>query len=212
MTKSRRRAGRRREKPSKPRTGGRSARVVHDVLGATLEAFAEHGYAGVGIDDVARRAGVNKTTVYRRWPTKADLLGAALFSLRDDDPPPPNSGSLRDDLFVLLRDRSRRMATPRARAIMHALLLSNADPDLQAIVQRLRRERPAISPLVIERAIQRGELPADTDARLLVEALLGPLHSRVYWKRDAVTESYLRALVNLVVSGAAAGGARRQDG
>lgn len=209
MAKRTRKAQRRSKEPRRARTGGRSARVVRDVLGATLEAFAEHGYAGLGIDDVARRAKVNKTTVYRRWPTKADLVRDALFSLRDDDPPLPDTGSLREDLVRILRDRAARMASPRRRAIMHALLLSNADPDLQRIVQRLRRERPAISPAVFERAIERSELPSNTDTRLLMEALIGPLHSRVYWKRDAVTLGYLRSLVNLVVTGAAAGGARR---
>ena len=95
---------------------------------------------------------------------------------------------------------------------MHAFLLGNADPELRRIVQRLRRERPAIPPIVIERAIARGELPEGTDPTLIMEALLGPLHSRVHWKREPITKSYLRALVNLVVSGAAAGGAVRVPG
>src|SRR6187455_1103921 len=90
-------------KLARPRTGGRSARVVSEVLSATLEAFAEQGYAGLSVEAVALRAGVNKTTIYRRWPTKADLVGAALVSLRDDDPEPPNTGSLRDDLLQVLQ-------------------------------------------------------------------------------------------------------------
>lgn len=195
----------------RPRTGGRSARVVRDVLARALEVFAERGYAGFSVEEAARRAGVNKTTVYRRWPTKADLLAAAIFKLRDESAEPPDTGSLRKDLVTLLVHRAHQMALPRSRAVMHAFLLGNADPELQAIVQRLRRERPAIPPVVFERAVARGELPKGTDARLLTEALLGPLHSRVHWKREPVTKAYVAALVDLVVSGAEAGGAQRSS-
>ena len=189
------------------RTGGRSARVVSEVLSAALEVFAEQGYAGLSVEAVALRAGVNKTTVYRRWPAKAELVRAALFSLRDDDPEPPNTGSLREDLVQVLSSFAARMATPRHRAIMHSLMLGNADPDMRALLKRLRDERPAIARVVFERALKRRELPRGCDTQLMAAALLGPLHSRVSWKGEAVDEAFIRALVNLVVSGAAAGGA-----
>ena len=75
------------------RVGGRSARVVADVLRVTLELIGEHGFAGLRVEDVAARAGVNKTTIYRRWPTRADLVVAALIELAtpptgDRDRPP----------------------------------------------------------------------------------------------------------------------------
>ena len=189
------------------RTGGRSARVVSEVLSATLEVFAEQGYAGLSVEAVALRAGVNKTTVYRRWPAKVDLVRAALFSLRDDDPEPPNTGSLREDLIEVLGHVASRMVTPRHRAIMHSLVLGNAEPDMQALLKRLREERPAIPRIVFERALKRRELPRGCDTQLMAAALLGPLHSRAYWKGQGVDDAFIRALVNLVVSGAAAGGA-----
>lgn len=182
--------------------------MVNEVLAAALEVFAEQGYAGLTVEAVALRAGVNKTTVYRRWATKAELLQAALVSLRDEDPEPPNTGSLREDLLQLLRASAARMTTPRWRAIMQSLLSGNADPELQALLQRMRDTRPAIPPLVIERAIQRRELPKGSDPELIVAALLGPLHVRSYWKRQTIDDAFIRGLVNLVVSGAAAGGAR----
>jgi len=193
---------------ARPRTGGRSARVVAQVLSATLEVFAEQGYAGLSVEAVALRAGVNKTTVYRRWPAKADLLGAALFALRDEDPKPPDTGSLREDLVQILRHWAAQMETPRRRAITQSLLLSNTDPDMQALVRRMREERPAIPALIFERAVKRRELPKGSDTQLIAAALLGPLHTRTYWKREHVDEAFIRALVNLVVTGALAGGAR----
>jgi AcrR family transcriptional regulator len=193
---------------ARPRTGGRSARVVKGVLEAALQAFAAQGYAGLSMEGVALSAGVNKTTVYRRWPTKAELLGDALFSLRDNDPELPNTGSLRADLLQILRFHVAQMVTPHRRAIMHAFLLSNTEPELQSLVRRLRHERPVLPPLVIERAIRRGELPRGSDPRLIIDALMGPLHTRAYWKHEPVTEEFLSALVHLVVAGASAGGAR----
>lgn len=189
------------------RTGGRSARVVRDVLAAALEVFAEQGYAGFSVDDVATRANVNKTTVYRRWPTKADLVGAALISLRDQDPEPPDTGSLRSDLVALLHQRATQMGTPARRAIIQALLVSNSEPELQALTRKMRRERPIVPSPVFQRAFDRGELPADADTSLMSEALLGAVLSRT-WKRERVPHSFLTRLVDLVVSGAVAGAGR----
>ena len=192
----------------RPRTGGRSARVVAEVLSATLEEFAEQGYAGLSVEAVAARAGVNKTTIYRRWPAKIDLVGAALVAMRNEDPAPPDSGSLREDLFLVLRHWATQMATPRRRAIMQAFTLGITDPDMQALTRRMREERPAIPHAIFERALKRRELPKGSDTQLIAAALLGPLHSRAYWKREPVDDAFIRSLVELIVAGAAAGGAR----
>src|SRR4030095_5129663 len=79
------------------RVGGRSARVVADVLRTTLEVLGQEGYAGLRIDDVALRAGVNKTTIYRRWPTRADLVIATLTALASP-PTAIETGCLERDL------------------------------------------------------------------------------------------------------------------
>lgn len=192
---------------AKPRLGGRSARVVSEVLSATLELFAEQGYAGLSIEEVAARAGVNKTTIYRRWPTKADLVEAALVSLRDQDPEPPDTGSLKLDLQQVLGHFAAQLATPRKRALMTSVLLSKADPDLQALVKRLREERPAIPAVVFKRALQRRELPRGSDVTLLTAALTGALHTRIFWKNEPVDRAFIARLIQLVLSGAAAGGA-----
>ena len=80
------------------RTGGRSERVVRDVLRATIDELARSGYAALRVDDVAARAGVNKTTVYRRWPTKTDLVAAAIRASAGQHEPVPDTGSARRDL------------------------------------------------------------------------------------------------------------------
>jgi len=202
------RGNRRKLRTPRPRTGGRSARVVAQVLSATLELFAEQGYAGLSVEAVAARAGVNKTTVYRRWPTKTELLGAALVFLREEDPPPPDTGTLQSDLEELLSRWAEHMATPRRRAIMQALLLGNSDPEVQALVRRVREQRPAIPSSVFERAVSRGELPKGSNTQLISAALLGALHSRTHWKYEPVDLDFVRSLVRLVLRGAFSGGAR----
>src|SRR5262249_40598485 len=79
------------------RIGGRSERVVRAVLAATTAELGRVGYAALRMEDVATTAGVNKTTVYRRWPTKADLVGAAMRGLGAPAQPAPDTGSLRGD-------------------------------------------------------------------------------------------------------------------
>jgi len=192
----------------KPRVGGRSARVVSEVLTATLEVFGEQGYAGLSVEEVAARAGVNKTTIYRRWPTKAELVGAALYSMRDEDPPPPDTGSLEQDLLVVLERMATSLATPRKRAIMNSLVLGNSEPELRALLRRMREERPAIPQLIFERALARGEIPKGSNTQLISSALLGPLHTLVMYKREQVERPFLKALLKLVITGAAADGAR----
>src|SRR5258705_12527876 len=73
------------------------------ILRRTLEELAAADYGGLSIDSVARRAGVNKTTVYRRWPTKADLVGSAITALADQMTVGPSTGSLRADLLEIGR-------------------------------------------------------------------------------------------------------------
>lgn len=182
--------------------------MVREVLAATLELFAEQGYAGLSVEAVAARANVNKTTVYRRWPTKAELVAAALYSLRDEDPPPPDTGSLEQDLLRVVEHLATSLVTPRKRAIMSAFVLGNTDPDLRALLRRMREQRPAIPAVIFERALARGELPKGSNVQLIASALLGPLHTTVIIKREPLDRPFIQGLVRLVVAGARAGGAR----
>src|SRR3954464_9891698 len=77
------------------RVGGRSERVVRDVLGAAAKELARTGYAALRVDGVAAAAGVNKTTVYRRWPTKPELVRATLQALTQGSMTTPDLGSIR---------------------------------------------------------------------------------------------------------------------
>ena len=192
------------------RPGGRSERVVRVSLVAALEVFAERGYAGLSFEEVAARARVNKTTLYRRWPTKGELLKAALHHVKNEDPPAPDLGSLREDVGAILRWRVAKLSTPQGRSLARAVLLGASDPELSAVLAELRRERPAIARSVFTRAIARGELPAGTDTILLTETLVGAVHSRLFWRAEALDDAHLERIIDLIVAGAAAGAALKR--
>lgn len=190
------------------RTGGRSARVVEAVLAATLDEFADKGWDGLHIDAVAHRAGVNKTTVYRRWPTKVELLRAALLERKELLPEPVDTGDLRRDLVFVLVTRAEQLTSPIGRGVARAILLGGSSPSLQSIRESVRDKRPAIPDSVIDRAIARGELPKTIDRGLLRDLLMSPLQAKLFLRNENVNEAFIASVVDVVVSGITARASR----
>jgi AcrR family transcriptional regulator len=160
----------------RPRPGGRSARVRSAVLAATLELLAEQGYDGAGLPEVARRAGVHPTTVYRRWGTKAKLVGEALLERSRTLSPTPDTGALRTDLERLLLDGAALVHTPSVRALFEVLLAESTDPSAEVAAARDRFWAAHLEEarLIVERAVARSELPVGTDPAALVDLVIGP--------------------------------------
>lgn len=195
------------------RTGGRSARVLSAVLDATVDVLAHSGYAKLSFEEVAEKAGVSRTTVYRRWSSKHDLVRTALLrmceacagSARD-------TGSIRGDLLDVVRARlvDDRAERNRTSGLMRALMAEYDDGDLVAISRliRDRMQQPAVS--AIERAIARGELPAGTDPILVLDAIFAPLFFRLAVFGEDTPPAEIEQLVDLVLAGARAGAARRR--
>ena len=194
------------------RTGGRSARVVNDVLEATVDALAHGGYANLSFDEVAARAGVSRTTVYRRWATKQELVRAALLRMCEECAGAARDmGTIRADLLEHARVRliDDRRERERSAGLMRALMAEFEDSELLALARLIRErvQQPVIA--TIERAIARGELPAGTDPQLVMEAIFGPLYNRVGVFGEVVQEADAARLVDLVLAGARAGAAKR---
>lgn len=191
------------------RLGGRSERVVREVIRATLAELGRVGYAALRIDDVAAQAQVNKTTVYRRWPTKADLVTATLLAMSSSDEATPDSGSVRDDMLALIQRSMARISTCEGEAVYRMIGLEMDHPEVASITRALRSEMHAPWYAIIKRAIDRGELPRGTDPRLIVEMLSATVYSKKLKLREAVDDDYLAAVVDLVLRGAINGGAIR---
>src|SRR5262245_66483 len=107
--------------------------VVRGVLAAALEELGRTGYGALRIEDVAARAGVNKTTVYRRWPTKEDLVRAALLSITADQFVVPNTGSLRTDLLAIARGMVAMARSCEGQGLMRMLIAEGPDSELMTI-------------------------------------------------------------------------------
>jgi AcrR family transcriptional regulator len=158
------------------RQGGRSARVRAAVLAAAAELLAERGYDTLQLPDVARRAGVHPTTVYRRWPTKAQLIGEALLERSQTLSPTPDTGSLAGDLERLVLDGAALVRTPAVRALFRVLIGESADPRPESSWARDRfwAAHRAEAGRIVERAVTRRELPAATDPSELIDLVVGP--------------------------------------
>jgi AcrR family transcriptional regulator len=191
------------------RTHGRSARVVEDVLRAALEEIGRVGYEALRFEDVATRSGVNKTTIYRRWSTKIDLVGAALRTLVQPGEQ-PDRGSLRADLLELLRAIVKRAESPLGRGLLKMMQNEGTHPDVMRVKREVHADHVRVRVIVVERAIARGELPSDTDADLVVELVFAPVLRRVTSGLGSVDEEFLEAAVDVVLAGARAGAARRR--
>jgi AcrR family transcriptional regulator len=190
------------------RPAGGSDAVVHAILSTTLEQLGRRGYAALSIDEVAHVAEVNKTTIYRRWPTKGELVIAAVVASRENQPRFVPTGSLRDDLISLLRNKARAISTPRQRAISAAI--NTLDPSISAaLLQELRRRRYTVPRDVLESAVVRGELPAETDTAFLNQLLLAPICYRSLVLRETVSDELIVQTVDTILAGALHAGRRK---
>ncbi len=185
------------------RPGGRAERVRTAVLRAAAEILTEVGYEKMRVEDVAVRAGVHKTTVYRRWPTKAALTADAASLHSADAVPIPDTGTIVGDLKLLAREVVVNVGTQegsrRARSLAAAAATSD---ELTDAMHGFWAERLALSSRIVERAVQRGELPASTDANLVIETVIGPLWVRLLLTGEPVTEELADRVVELVTEGA----------
>jgi AcrR family transcriptional regulator len=191
------------------RTGGRSARVVREVLDATIDALAEVGYGALSFEEVAARAGVSRTTVYRRWPRKPDLVRAALLRMAEEHPAAPDTGALRSDLLAGVRLRLTGATQERDRGLLRVLMAEFGDPELVSLARVVRDRFLQPFTAAVARAVARGELPAGQDPMLILDPILGPVHLNHAVFGDAVEDAYLERLVDLVLAGARAVAARR---
>jgi AcrR family transcriptional regulator len=178
--------------------------VTAAITGAMFDQLAEIGYARMSMDAVARRAGVGKAAVYRRWPSKQamliDLVEAAILR---NLPEVPDTGSLAGDVRGFLDVIVAQAADPRIRRIaLDVLVETTRTPELatalQDVVDKPRRTAAAT---VLTRAIDRGELAADVDLELGLDLLISPLLIRLFRTAEQVGDAYLARLTKVIVAG-----------
>ncbi|MCH0562898.1 MULTISPECIES: TetR/AcrR family transcriptional regulator [unclassified Streptomyces] len=167
-------------RPGTVRPGGRTARVRTAVLRAAGDILAEQGLAHLDLADVARRAEVGKTTVYRRWGSVTGLVADLLAELAHDVAPRRETGSLAGDLRAYALLVQREAADARQGALLRAVVAAaTCDARTAAALRRFFEVRVAQWVPCVDRGVLRGELPPGTDAAAVVRAVSAPLHQEL---------------------------------
>lgn len=175
----------------------RSAEADAAIADAALALLAEVGFDGVTVEAVAARAGVAKSTVYRRHPGKLELLTSVLTSATAAMPADPDTGSVNADLVVLVDQIRRIFATTAFGEALPAVIAAAArHHDVAEVARSFIDARRQVTAAAIRRGVDRGELRADTDVDLLIDAVVGPLFYRLFVLRRPVTAERVRLLVD----------------
>jgi AcrR family transcriptional regulator len=169
------------------------------VLGATAELLFERGFAGTSVDEVSRRSGVAKTTIYRHWPTRADLLRDACSNV-GTPMEVPDVGTYEADVTALLMNLSHLLRSAKWTSVLPSVIdAAERDPEIARMYSKLQEGYSAPLRFVIQRAIQRGELAKTTDIDVVIAALTGPLFYRRWFSREPLTQSFLKQIIRRVL-------------
>ena len=184
---------------------GTDPRVVlsrERVLTATLDLLTEAGLGGLTFDEVAKRSGVAKTTIYRHWPNRNALIIDACLRMTDGDDEPPDTGSLEGDVKAILTNLAELLVTARWSSILPSIVdAAERDPEIAEVHSRLQRWHAAPLRAALERAALRGEIPPEVDLSAIAAALRGPLYFRRWFSRDPINDSFVNLIVQSVLAG-----------
>lgn len=148
------------------------------ILAAALELLGELGYGGLTIEAVACRAGVGKSTIYRQWTGKPDLVESAIRTLKADLVA-PTAGSVRERVTGLLQQVAARLADSTWSACLPAMIDgAERDAELLAIHRRFSHERRRSLVDLLASGVATGEIPADLDLGLVADCLVGAIMVR----------------------------------
>ncbi|MEU6565015.1 TetR/AcrR family transcriptional regulator [Nocardia nova] len=196
--------------PGSVRPGGRTARVRESVLRAAGDLLAERGFAALDLGEVAVRAEVGKTTVYRRWRTSAGLVGDLIAEMTETSLPHADTGSLRGDLIANARLVARTLTDTRQGPLFKALVAAAiCDPDTAAALHHFYDVRLTEWEPCVAAAIERGELTSGTDARATLSAVSAPLYYRFLASGDPIDDTVAVTAAEAAATAAAAGLFRR---
>jgi AcrR family transcriptional regulator len=174
------------------------------VVEATVAELADGGYAAVTLERIARRAGVARTTLYRRWGSKEALVLEAMLERAGTRISVPNTGSLRADLLEFADTAATNAASPEVSAMARAVVAGAPhDTTLAAAARDFWAQRLALDAAIVERAMERGEVAAGTDPRRVIESVIGPIHLRLLLTGEPVDRGFLEGVVDTVMDGIA---------
>jgi AcrR family transcriptional regulator len=163
------------EQPRRKRGRPRSPGAEQRIIDAALEEYGQQGWSGFTMDGVARRAGVGKSTVYLRWQDKDSLLTAAVHS-SSHALGMVDTGSMRGDLEELAANMMRHFREPAGWATLRITIdTAGATQRLGTFAEEVTDQFREFADRIVRRAIERGEVPADLDSRLIADCVYGPV-------------------------------------
>src|ERR1700688_1408376 len=185
--------------PGRPR----SEESRQSILRSTLKLLQQDGgFAELSIEAIAADAGVGKTTVYRWWPTKAALVADAFSDSADSELRFPDTGNVRSDMSLQMRRLIRIFRSDRGKIVAALLAGGQSDEELiEAFRERFLWPRRRQAYQTLQRGIDRGELPADSDLDLILDALYGPIYMRFLIRHAKLDENFADEICELVLKG-----------
>jgi AcrR family transcriptional regulator len=184
----------------------RGAKVRAAVLSATLAELTESGYAALTVEKVAYRSGVHKTTVYRRWKNRENLVTDAVIDMAATNLPMRDSGDIDADLRTFARSLVQWLNHPTGRAVL-AVLRSDAArlPQVAQAKHRLFQDRFRRAEPLVRAAVERGQLPSGTDPSELVKTTIAPIYLRLLVTAEPVDDAIADTAADIALKAARAG-------
>jgi AcrR family transcriptional regulator len=175
----------------------RSIECDHAILDAALHEYAQRGFEGLSVDAVAARAGVSKATIYRRYPSKLELVVASAETMCAEQAPHPDTGSARVDLVEMLTGVTRMLADPVIGAAKRMLVVDSIqNPELAEAHRALVRQRREGTFAIFRRGVERGELQPDLDFEFAADEISGPVFYRHLLMHETPSCAYVERLVD----------------
>jgi AcrR family transcriptional regulator len=192
--------------PGTIRPGGRTGRTAESVFAAATAELAERGYADISIESIAARAGVHKTTLYRRWGSKERLIRQLLIGAAAARIQVPDTGDVQSDVHTLARAVQAILSVPEGAAITRALVVgAMSSAEIAQLMNRFWAARLEAISVIVDRAILRGQLPAGTDPAAFMRAIAAPLYYQLLVSRAPVTDKDAELSAAAALAAAAAG-------
>jgi AcrR family transcriptional regulator len=180
----------------------RGPRKTAGIFAATLQLLREHGYDGLTIESVAARAGVNKTTIYRWWPSKGALLAAALVDSELLTSDIPDTGTLRGDLIALAESVAELLTGSRTGALVAALRAAvPRSPELTELSYSLFADRLIREQAIFHRAVERRELSPSANSKTIIDVLEGALWFRLLLRGETMPPNYIGTIIDTILNG-----------
>ena len=180
----------------RPRDPALDERILEELL----DLLGTHGYARLTLDELAGRSGVAKTTILRRWPSKAAVAAAAVERLALQSVDVPDSGILRDDIHALLQSAVDTFARGRGQFMPRLVREAGHHPEIADLLKTVLHTRRQAYRKVLALAIARGELSPSVDQELLIDLLIGPMWLRLLLTHDPITAEFVEANVTAALT------------